>query len=191
MSCLSYQLVDRLLYSFYVSVFFCFFYFLVCLFYLFKYKQMKIICLNGILWNLARRADGVCKALYGSQWNLTALTLMWCWLGVFGWLARFHVVWLESSNDEMVFHEVWAIFNRSMARQKLRSPGFDIVSGIWFYFHSKFVWRNYVDRGGTFFLRDGMTAEQWTRPIWADVQVELSHYQALISQIYKLLIGEQ
>ena len=88
MSCLSYQLVDRLLYSFYVSTcffvcffFFCFFFFFlfffvlffllffflfVCSTYFFKYKQAKINCLNGILWNLARRADGVCEASYGS-----------------------------------------------------------------------------------------------------------------------------
>ena len=96
MSCLSYQLVDRLLYSFYVSTcfvvfffvffflffffvcfffvffvlfcffFFCLFFLFVCSTYFFKYKQAKINCLNGILWNLARRADGVCEASYGS-----------------------------------------------------------------------------------------------------------------------------
>ena len=151
----------------YLVFFFFFFFFFVCLFLLFFfclfvlhiYVQTDADHLPKwhILWNLARRADGVCEASYGSRWNFTALTLMRRWLRVFGQLAGFHVVWPESSNEEMVFHEIWAILNRSVARQKLWSPDFDILVGsaIWFYFHPKFVRKT----GAEHFLRDDMTAE--------------------------------
>ena len=57
------SLISLCIFVFFVSFTFLF----VCSTYYFKYKQTKIICFNGILWNLARRADGVCEASYGSR----------------------------------------------------------------------------------------------------------------------------